>query len=59
MDSARQTSFASRSTAYEHYKSLPQIELSNTGVEPSVTVASSPQYEETRYLESSMQRQQQ
>lgn len=59
MDSARQASFASRSPAYGHYESRPHIEVNNTGLEASVTVASSPQYEETIYHEPSMQLQSQ
>lgn len=55
MDSARQASFASRSPAYGYYESLHHIGLSNTVLEPSVTAASSPQYEETIYHEPSMQ----
>lgn len=47
MDSARQAYFASRSPVYGHYQSLHHIELSHTGLGPSVTVASSPHYEET------------
>ncbi len=55
MDSARQASFASRSPVYGHYQSLHHIELSNTGLGPSVAVASSPHYEETLYHEPPMQ----
>ncbi len=51
MDSARQAYFATKSPVYEHYQSLHQIELSNTGLGPSVSVALSPHYEETLYHE--------
>ncbi|XP_052456318.1 uncharacterized protein LOC128016040 [Carassius gibelio] len=55
MDSARQASFASRSPVYAHYKSISQAELKNMGLQPSMTVASSPHYEETLYHEPPMQ----
>ncbi|KAL0147788.1 hypothetical protein M9458_056904 [Cirrhinus mrigala] len=55
MDSARQASFPSLSPVHGHYQSLPHADLGNTGLEPSVTVASSPHYEETLYHEPPMQ----
>ncbi|KAL0199202.1 hypothetical protein M9458_007742, partial [Cirrhinus mrigala] len=55
MDSARQASFPSLSPVHGHYQSLPHADLGNTGLEPSVTVASSPHYEETLNHEPPMQ----
>ncbi len=46
-DSATQAYFTTKSPVYGPYQSLHHIDLSNTGLEPSVTVASSPHYEET------------